>query len=94
MILFSNMFAICLPIYFVSKLLDYLFEFKKVWIAPVISVAIQIFIAIFLNEYIYGIEKFVTTYFGYYLLLVGNVLPIIFAILTIKKEKKYAIKEG
>ncbi len=94
MILFSNMFALCLPIYFVSKLLDYIFEFKKIWIAPTISVAIQVFIAIFLNEYIYGIEKFITNYFGYYFLLLGNVLPIIFAIITIKKEKKYAIKKG
>ena len=94
MILFSNMFALCLPIYFVSKLLDYVFEFKKVWIAPIISVAIQLFIAIYLNEYIYSIGKFITVYFGYYFILVGNVLPIIFAILTIKKEKTYAIKKG
>lgn len=94
MILFSNMFAICLPIYFVSKLLDYVFEFKKMWIAPTISVAIQLVISIFLNEYIYGIERIITGYFGYYFLLVGNVLPIIFAIITIKKEKGYAIKKG
>ncbi len=94
MILFSNMFAICLPIYFVSKLLDYIFKFKKVWIAPTISVVIQLFISVFLNEYIYGIEKIITGYFGYYFLLVGNVLPIIFAIIAIKKEKVYAIKKG
>lgn len=94
MILFSNMFALCLPIYFVSKLLDYVFEFKKVWIAPAISVAIQVFIAIFLNEYIYSIEKIITNYLGYYLILVGNLLPVIFAIITIKKEKKYATKKG
>ena len=88
------MFALCLPIYFASKLLDYVFEFKKVWIAPIISVAIQVFIAIFLNEYIYSIERIITGYFGFYFLLVGNVLPIIFAILTIQKEKRYAIKKG
>lgn len=94
MILFSNMFAICLPIYFVSKLLDYVFEFKKIWIAPTISVAIQLVISVFLNEYIFGIERIITGYFGYYFILVGNVLPIIFAIITIKKEKGYAIKKG
>ncbi len=94
MILFSNMFALCLPIYFVAKLLDYVFNFKKVWIAPSISVAIQLFISIFLNEFIFSLEKIITGYFGYYFLLVGNVLPIIFSILTIKKEKGYAIKKS
>ncbi len=94
MILFSNIFAICLPIYFVSKLLDYVFEFRKIWIAPMISVAIQLFITVFLNQYIYGFEKFITSYFGYYFLLVGNLLPIIFSILVIKKEKEHAIKKG
>ena len=88
------MFALCLPIYFVSKLLDYLFEFKKGWISPLISVLIQMFIAIFLNEYIYSIEKIITVYFGYYFILLGNILPIVFAILTIIKEKGYAIKKG
>ncbi len=94
MILFSNMFAICLPIFFVSKLLDYVFEFKKNWIAPLLSVAVQLAISVFLNEYIYGIEKIITGYLGYYFLLLGNVLPIIFSILTIKKEKDYAIKKS
>lgn len=93
MILFSNTFALCLPMFFGAKILNYLFNFQKVWIAPVISVGLQVLIMLILNEYFATIEKIITNYVGWFFLIFSNILPIVISILSIK-EKKYAIKKG
>lgn len=93
MILFSSIFAICLPIFFSSKLLDYIFSIKIAWISPLICVGIQIIIMIFLNQFYFSIEKIITNYFSYYFLLLGNILPIIICLINVK-ERKNAVKKG
>lgn len=93
LILFSTMFAISLPIFFSSTLLNYIFSIKKTWIAPTICVLFQLSIMLFLNQYFYSIEKIITNYFSYYFLFLGNILPIIISLIVIK-EKKNAIKKS
>ncbi len=93
MILFSNMFALCLPLYFSSKLLDYIFSIKKLWISPVIVVFVQLFITLFFYEYFVSIEAFMTTHFVFYFLALGNILPIIITLITLRRTK-YEIKKS
>ncbi len=93
MILFSNMFAICLPIYFSSKLLDYIFSIKTKWLSPAIVVATHIIITLCFYEFFVSIEFFMTNYFAFYFILIGNIVPIIIMLTTLRRNK-YAIKKG
>ncbi len=93
MILFSNMFALCLPIYFSSKLLDYIFSIKIVWLSPVIVVLAQLLITLFLYQFFVSIEYFMTSYFAIFFFIFGNVFPIIISLITLRRNK-YEIKEG
>ncbi len=93
MILFSNMFALCLPIYFSSKLLDYIFSIKISWLSPAIVVGIQLIITLFLYQFFVSIENFMTSYFAIYFFFFGNIFPIIISIITLRRNK-YEIKEG
>ena len=93
MILFSNVFALCLPIYFSSKLIKYIFNFKKLWIAPSITVGLQLFIVLVLYEFTVSFENIITNYFSFYFIIVGNILPIILSTIFIRRTK-YATKKG
>ncbi len=93
MILFSNMFALCLPLYFSSKLLDYIFSIKKLWISPVIVVGAELIITLFCSEYFVSIEAFMTSYFAFYFLALGNIIPIIIMLITLRRTK-YEIKKS
>ena len=93
MILFSNIFALCLPFYFSSRLLNYLFSIKKLWISPTIIVGLQLFIVLFLYEFSVTFERVITGYFSFYFILLGNILPIILSIIFIRRTK-YATKKG
>jgi len=93
MILFSNMFALCLPIYFASKLIDYIFSIKKLWISPIIVVGIQLIITLFFYEYFVSIQAFMTTSFAFYFFALGNVIPIIITLITLRRTK-YEIKKS
>ncbi len=93
MILFSNVFALCLPFYFSSKLLKYIFNINRLWVAPTITVLSQLFIVLFLYEFSVTFERVITNYFSFYFILLGNILPIILSIIFIRRTK-YAIKKG
>ena len=89
LILLSNMFSLSLPLYFSCKILNRLFNFKRVFIAPIIVVSIQVIIMVFLNENITGFISIIQDYGGIYFLIVGNILPVFSALLK-PKEKIYA----
>ncbi len=93
MILFSNMFALCLPMFFSAKILNYMFNFKKKWIAPLVSVGTQLIIMLVFNEYYASIQTLLLSYGGILFILLGNVLPIIISIITLRRNN-YAIKES
>ncbi len=96
MILLSNFFALTTPLFFSVKTLDYICDFKKVWIAPTIVMTIQLAISIFLYQYFASIERIVIGYGGYFFLLMGNILPLFTLLLNklSKKEKKYEYQES
>ena len=88
LILFSGLIALSLPMYFGTQIINYILNFKKVWIAPIITVGIQILIMLIFYQYIYSIENFIMNYAGVLFILLGNVFPC-FAVLMNKKELKY-----
>ncbi len=91
LILFSNIFALAIPLYFSTYTMNYVFEIKKSWISPLIVTSIHAIIIVFLSQYVYSIEKFMTNFGGYYILLFGNVLPL-FAPLLCKEKTQNEVQ--
>lgn len=91
LLLFSNIFALSLPLYFATYTLKYVFHFKKNWIAPLIVVSLHAVVIVFFSQYVYSIENFMLSFGGYYILFFGNVLPLLCPILF--KNKKEGINE-
>ncbi len=88
LILLSNFFALTTPLFFAVKMLNYICEFKKVWIAPLIVIVIQFCISVFLYQYFASIEKIVIGYGGFFFLLFANILPIFTLFLKNKPKKE------
>ena len=93
LILFSNLFALCLPIYFCSKILDYVFNIKFKWIAPCISVGLQVLILIVFNQHVASLGTFILAYCSPFFFLLSNVLPVIIS-LILRKENSYATQKS
>ena len=91
MLLFSNVFALSLPIYFASKMLQGIFPIKQRWIFPLVLTVIYASVLMFLSEYFYSIEKFISTFGNAYFLILGNVLPCFTVLLKNKENKLYAV---
>ena len=91
LLLFSNIFALSIPLFFASYTLKYVFNFKKVWIAPLIVVLFHAIIIVFFSQYVYSIEQFMLSIGGYYILIFGNILPLLLP-LFIKKEIKNEVQ--
>ncbi len=91
LILFSCAFSLSFPLYFASRILNQLFNFKKTWIAPIIVNGLVFLCILFLNEYVYSIQKIILTYFSSMFIALSNVFPIILSIIEVRKtkEKKY-----
>lgn len=92
LLLFSNIFAISLPIYFAVKMLQGIFPIKQKWIFPLCITSAYAILLLFFNEFFYSIEQFMLSYANGYFLLLGNVLPIFTIFLKNKEKKDYAIK--
>lgn len=86
--LLSNMFAISLPMFFCCKILNHVFELKKLWIAPTITLGLHIAITVFLSEYYATIERLFFSYGGLVFFILGNVLPLITIFLLPKGGNK------
>lgn len=88
MILFSGLISLSLPMYFGARIINYIFQIKKVWIAPIISVGIQIIIMLTFYQFLSSIESFIMNYMGIFFIVFANILPC-FTILLNKKELSY-----
>lgn len=85
MILFSNIFAISLPIYFASRLLNKIFNIQKEWIAPIFTVGTQIAIAVLCERFSFSVQFLTTNVFSLFFFALSNLFPILFCKLC-KKE--------
>ncbi|MBQ7236910.1 MAG: GerAB/ArcD/ProY family transporter [Clostridia bacterium] len=85
-ILFSNAFALSLPLYFSCRILNYIFGITKKWIAPIFVIGIQLLIMVFLTQFYASIESIMKNYLGIFFFIFGNILPIVTAFLK-NKEK-------
>lgn len=86
MLLFSSAFAVCLPVFFCAQLLNYIFNIKKTWIAPIIAVAVQVIFTLFFNKYFVSIQNFITNYVGYFFFVLCNIAPICISLKFIKEK--------
>ena len=87
MLLFSNVFALSIPVFFSAKCLDYVFNFNKKWIAPLIVTAILLLTTMYLNEFYATLQKVFSLYLSAFFLIMANVLPLITLFFS-RKEKK------
>lgn len=89
LLLLSNLIALSLPLYFCCKILNRIFNLKKLWIAPIITLSMHLFIILFLSEYYATIERLFLGYSALFFFVLGNVLPIF----TIFLNKKGGVDE-
>jgi hypothetical protein len=89
LILFSNMFASILPLFFTTLLISRAFKVKNKWPISLIVTGCLFFIITFLKEYFLSIDNFIFYYGNYAFLIAFNIIPLLSPLLTLK-EKKYA----
>ena len=82
LILLSNAFSLSLPLFFACKMLNYIFGFKRKWIAPLIVVLGQMGVAFLLSYYFATIEKLIIYYGGIVFFIFSNLFPILTLILN------------
>lgn len=87
LILFSNVFALSLPLFFSCRILNYVCGFSRQWIAPCIVVFTQFAIMIIFKQFYASIENLILSYGGILFILFANVFPAILPFIC-KKELK------
>lgn len=87
LLLFSNLFSMSLPLFFATRILNRLCNFRKNWIAPIITVGAQFLLTLLLTERLSSIENLLMHCGGYLFLIVGNVLPIILNVIFLRRKK-------
>lgn len=93
-ILFVDIVAISLPIYFSTHILAHVFNTDKKWIFALVLTAIIFIVIMFLPRFFYSIELFVSSYGGIIFILFSNLLPILTAVICAFKEKKNEIQNA
>ena len=86
MILGASLISCSVPIFFASKLLNYVFSFKKTFIAPIITVGIELLIILVFSKFYYSFEKIATRYFGLLFLTFSTLLPCLLIFFTKRRE--------
>lgn len=89
LLLFSNVFALTLPLYFSCRIIEYLFGITNKFVAPLIVIGLQALILICLTQFYASIENYIKIWGGIFFIIMGNVIPALTALMT-KKESKYA----
>ncbi len=93
MLMLSEMFALSLPTFIACKIFDEIFEIKKSWISPLITLILVVIPTVFLEQYTYSIQKFMIEYGGIIFLTLGNFVPILTLIFNYKEKKSQKKEE-
>lgn len=93
LILFSNLFALSLPLFFAGKIFMRLFSIKNKWICAAVPVGIVAIIVVFLSQYSFTFENIIMNFLSPVFLFFSNVLPVIISFFT-KKENKNAVAQS
>jgi hypothetical protein len=86
MILGAGLISTSLPLFFSSKILNYVFNFKKCFIAPLITTLITFILIVFFGQYYYSFEKISTSCFMVFYLVFNLLLPVAVVILTKRRK--------
>jgi len=89
-VVFSQIFAVALPLYFATYCLNKVFNFKSKLIPALICNGLVFIITAFFHQYFKSIEHFISSYGGIIFILFCNVFPVLTIFLR-KKEKKNAL---
>lgn len=89
-ILFSCVFALSLPLYFASQLLNRIFNFKQGWICPLIINLLALIGMLALNQYLVSVSAFFENFMSPVFFVMSNLLPI----LTLCLVKKRSLDEN
>lgn len=93
LILFSNVFALTLPIYFCTRTLNRLFAIKNAFISPAIIIGLLLVLVVFFGQFIVSIENFIVVIAGPFFFIMSNVFPILICIFS-KKGVKNSYEKG
>ncbi len=91
-ILFSCVFSLSLPLYFVSTLLSEVFTLNQKWIIPLTVNLSMLILTLVLNEYMATLTTVIERYLSAFFIVMGNLLPIFILLLRkplIKRRTNY-----
>ncbi len=91
LILLSNLFALSLPLYFCCVLLNQIFNFRRMWISPIITVGLHLAFMVFLSQYYASIEHLLSGYGALIFFTLGNLLPLVLPLLSRKSNNTYGL---
>ncbi len=89
-ILMSGIISASLPIFFSAKILQKITGIKSDLICSLIVTAVPLFFTAFMDEFVFIYEVIMSQYFSSYMLIIGNLLPVLIAI-VIRLTQKQAI---
>lgn len=95
-VMFSDVFALGLPVYFSSLILRKIFPLKKAFIYPLVLTVLQLVSILFFGQYYYTIEKTVIRYIGVLCLFYCYLFPLFSMAVykIINKERKNELQNG
>lgn len=93
LILLSNIFTLSIPLFFATRMLNFIFNFKLKCISPIIVVGLQFILSTQFSNMFASIENFIINYASFYFFALANVLPVLTIIFS-GKEKKYELQKS
>ncbi len=94
LILVSSFISLSLPLYFATRMLNIIFDFKKKFIAPLIVNGIILAFLLITREFLYTVGAFILNFLPIVFITFSNILPCLCAILVkINKPKENAYEK-
>ncbi len=87
LILISCIFALSIPLFFATKLLNYVFNIRIKWLSSIIVIIIEALIMVVFTQYYLTIENLNMKYASAFYIVFGNLLPIATIFLKNKEIK-------
>lgn len=88
LLLVSNLISISLPLFFCSKLLNYIFSIKNRYVSPLIVTFLAFFTIVILTQHVFSTQKIIISVIGLIFLIFFNVLPLIFLLVFKRRNNE------
>lgn len=87
LLLFANVFAMTLPIYFASKCFNYIISTNKKWIGATVVCSLLLICTLVFAQYYASVEVLFSKFISAYFVLIAYVMPFILLPLALKEKK-------